>query len=253
MRKNPLKSRLRNGENVIGTFLCINSPAVVEIFGYAGFDFVIIDMEHGPFNFETVENMIRAAEASGITPIVRTPSSEETYILRALECGAAGVQVPHVDEVETAKQVIEAAMYYPRGLRGVSPYTKAAQYSAIDPKTHMDTSNMEVMTIIHIESQKGINNLPAMLDSAPVDVVFLGPYDLSQSLGIPGMVDDPRVIESITKGLKICREKGVAVGTFVESPERARRWMNSGIQYIAYSVDIGIFMRTVKQIIQNFK
>ncbi|MEM3447834.1 MAG: hypothetical protein QXP38_02990, partial [Nitrososphaerota archaeon] len=70
---------------------------------------------------------------------------------------------------------------------------------------------------------------------------------------IPGMVDDPRVIESITKGLKICREKGVAVGTFVESPERARRWMNSGIQYIAYSVDIGIFMRTAKQIIQNFK
>jgi len=253
MRKNPLKAKLKNGESVLGTFICINSPAIVEIFGYAGFDFVIIDMEHGPFNFETVENMIRAAEASGITPIVRTSSSEETYILRALECGAAGVQVPHVDDAETAKQVIEAAMYYPRGLRGVSPYTKAAQYAAVDPKTHMDTSNAEVMTIIHIESHRGINNLQAILDAAPVDVVFLGPYDLSQSLGIPGMVDDPKVTENIVRGVKICREKGVATGTFVENPDKAKKWMSLGIQYIAYSVDIGIFMRAAKQIIQNLR
>ncbi len=253
MKRNVLKSRLKNGENVIGTFVCINSPAVVEIFGYAGFDFVIIDMEHGPFNFETVENMIRASEASGITPIVRTPSSEETYILRALECGAAGVQVPHVDDVKTAKSVIEAAMYFPKGMRGVSPYTKAAQYASVDPRTHMESSNSEVMTIIHIESHEGINNLPEMLDEAPVDVVFLGPYDLSQSLGIPGLVNDQRVAENIMRGIKICKEKGVSVGTFAESPENAKKWMSMGIQYIAYSVDIGIFMRAAKQIIQNFK
>jgi|YelNatPaOPRAMG01_1025707.scaffolds.fasta_scaffold38198_3 4-hydroxy-2-oxoheptanedioate aldolase len=253
MKRNILKTKLQNGENVIGTFICINSPAVVEIFGYAGFDFVIIDMEHGPFNFETVENMIRAAEASGTTPIVRTPSSEETYILRALECGAAGVQVPHVDDAETARRIIEAAMYFPKGLRGVSPYTKAAQYAAIDPKTHMDTSNREVATIIHIESHTGINNLPAILEAAPVDVVFLGPYDLSQSLGIPGMVDDPKVTETIIKGVKTCRERGVATGTFVENPEKAKKWIGLGIQYIAYSVDIGILMRTAKQIIQNLK
>ncbi|MEM4404771.1 MAG: aldolase/citrate lyase family protein, partial [Nitrososphaerota archaeon] len=119
--------RLKAGEVVLGTFVYFNSGDVVEALGEAGMDFVIIDMEHGPFSFSEAEELVRAAEAVGTTPIIRTSSSEETYILRALECGAHGVQVPHVDDPETAEEVVKAAHYYPEGMRGFSPYTRAGR------------------------------------------------------------------------------------------------------------------------------
>jgi len=248
-----LASRLSRGDVVVGTFVYLRSPDAVELLGEAGMDFVIIDMEHGHFSFADACELVRAAEVVGVVPVVRVPSSEETYILRALECGAWGVQVPHVDDPETARRVVEAAHYYPEGMRGFSPYTRAGRYGARAPKNHVEASNRDTAVIIHIESAEGVKRLPEILGGGGIDVVFLGPYDLSQSLGIPGEVTDPRVTELIESGIRTARERGVAAGTFVETLEAATAWAGRGIQYIAYSVDVAIFYRATREIVRSVK
>ncbi len=253
MTMQSLISRLSRGDIVVGTFVYLGSPDVVELLGEAGVDFVIIDMEHGYFSFAAVSELVRAAEVVGVVPVVRAPASEETYILRALECGAWGVQVPHVDDPETAKRVVEAAHYYPEGMRGFSPYTRAGRYGARTPKAHVEASNRETAVIIHIESAEGVRRLPEILARGGIDVVFLGPYDLSQSLGIPGEVKDPRVISLIENGIKTAQERGVAVGTFVESVDGAAEWAGKGVQYIAYSVDVAMFYRAAREIVKTVK
>jgi 4-hydroxy-2-oxoheptanedioate aldolase len=248
-----LVSRLSQGDVVVGPFVYVGSPDVVELLGEAGVDFVIIDMEHGYFGFSDVCELVRAAEVVDVVPVVRVPSSEEAYILRALECGAWGVQVPHVDDPETARRVVEAAHYYPEGMRGFSPYTRAGRYGARTPKLHVEASNRDTAVIIHIESVEGVRRLPEILEGGGIDVVFLGPYDLSQSLGIPGEVTDPRVTGLIESGIKAARERGVAAGTFVETVDAAAEWAARGVQYIAYSVDVAIFYRAAKEIVRTVK
>jgi len=210
-------------------------------------------MEHGYFGFSDVCELVRAAGVVGVAPVVRVPSSEETYILRALECGALGVQVPHVDDPETARRVVESAHYHPEGMRGFSPYTRAGRYGARTPKSHVEASNRETAVIIHIESAEGVRRLPEILAGGGIDVVFLGPYDLSQSIGIPGEVNDPRVMGLIETGIKAARERGVAAGTFVETVDAAAEWARKGVQYIAYSVDVAMFYRAAREIVKSVK
>lgn len=240
--------RLRRGETILGTFVYFNSSDVVEALGEAGMDFVVIDMEHGSFSFSDAAEMVRAAEVAGVSPVIRTPSCEETYILRALECGAEGIQVPHVDDAETARRVVEVSHYYPEGFRGFSPYTRAGRYGARDPQMHVELSNRKVAVVIHIESADGVRRLPEILEVGGVDVVFLGPYDLSQSLGIPGQVFRPEVRSLIEGAVSHARSRGVAAGTFVETHQAAIEWARRGIQYLAYSVDVAILYRAAKEI-----
>jgi len=245
--------RLRRGDVVLGIFVYLNSAGVVEVLGEAGFDFVIIDMEHGSFSFSEAEELVRAADSVGVTPIIRTPSSEEAYILRALECGARGVQVPHVDDAETARAVVEASHYYPEGRRGFSPYTRAGRYGALDPQIHIQSSNREVAVVIHIESAGGVRRLPEILGVGGIDVVFLGPYDLSQSLGIPGQVTSPQVKSTVEAAVAQARAYGAAAGTFIESAGHAIEWAQRGVQYLAYSVDAAILYRAAREAVSAIR
>ena len=246
MKPNRLKEKLSTDSPCLGTFATIPNPSVVEMIAYAGFDFVIIDMEHGVMDLESVENMVRAADIHGLTSIVRVPENSESSILRALETGAQGVEVPHVDDRESARRAVEAVKYYPEGRRGVSPYTRAGGYSSIPPSEHFTTSNRETMVILHIEGREGVENLDEILAVKGVDVLFAGPYDLSQSYGVPGRIDDPRVVEGMNILIRKCRERNVYPGTFSASVEMAKRWIAAGIRYMAYSVDVGIFYEALK-------
>ncbi len=253
MIANRVKEKLGAGEPCVGVFATIPSPTVVEIIGYAGFDFVIIDMEHGIIDFESVENMVRAADIHGLTSIVRVPEARESYILRALETGAHGVEVPHISDGEDAARVVEAVKYAPQGERGVSPYTRAAGYSSISPPEHFSRSNRETMTVLHIEGRRGVERLEEIADVGGVDVLFAGPYDLSQSYGVPGDVDDPRVVYSMNKLIEICRNRGRWPGTFAPNVERAKRWIKAGMKYLAYSVDSGIFYESLRDIMVRLR
>lgn len=240
---NTLKEKLNKGKTVLGPFMKFTDPAAVEIAGLAGFDFVIIDMEHGPITFERAQDLIRAAESRGITPVIRVPENTEINIQRALDIGAHAIQVPQICNAIDAQRVVRASKFYPEGARGVCRYVRAANYSSIPKTEYFSNANSNNITIIHIEGLEGINNLQEILEVPGIDIIFLGPYDLSQSCGVPGQVDHPEVLLKMTEAVALARKFNKAVGTFIESPESAAKWAKLGVQYLSYSVDVGIFYK----------
>ena len=276
MTVNYIKQKMNDGHAVLGPFLKMNDPALIEQAALAGFDFCIIDMEHGPISFESAQNLIRAAELHGMSPIIRTTDTSDENILRALDLGAHGVEVPQVNSKESAQAVVSASKYFPEGTRGVCRYTRAAEYTHVEKSKHFKLSNERTMVLVHIEGLfpvqlllvdfnlqilysichlieglEGINNLDEILDVKGLDVIFLGPYDLSQSCGVPGDVTNPIVVEKMKEAVKKAAAKGVKVGTFVESAENAKFWRNQGVLYIAYSVDCGIYFNACKNIVDS--
>ena len=248
MATNSLKKQLNEGATVYGPFCKIQDPAIVEIAALSNFDFVIIDMEHGPYSIESTQNLIRAAEAKGITPVVRVTENSETLILRTLDIGAKCIQVPQICTKEDAEKLVKATSFYPKGERGMCRYVRAADYTAIDGATHFGGANDDIITIIHIEGMEGIDNLAEIISVEGIDVIFLGPYDLSQSCGVPGQVMHEKVVNSMKDAVKIAQSHGKAVGTFTESVENAKMWEDIGVQYIAFSVDVGLIMSSYKEI-----
>jgi len=253
MKKNYLKDALKNGKTVLGPFLKLTDPAVVEVMGFAGFDFVIIDQEHGPISIQNTQNMIRAAESVGITPVVRVNKNEETSILRTLDIGAQGIEIPQINNKENAINAVKSVKYSPQGERGVCRYVRAANYSSMDKYKYFEYANQETIIISHIEGVEGINNLEEILSVPELDVIFIGPYDLSQSLGIPGKVNDPLVIEKMKEVIKKCKKRNIAVGTFADDTETAKFWISLGVQYMSFSVDVGILYDASKNTIKQLK
>lgn len=248
-----LKEIFAKKETAMGPFLKIASPAVVEIFGNAGFDYVIIDAEHGPIGMEAAEHLVRAADCVGISPVIRVRDNDPTLITRALDIGAEGIQVPQVSTRESALTVVNAAHFAPEGERGVCRFTRAAAYSHTDKLTYFKEANEKVVVIIHIEGEKGVRNLDEIISVDGLDVIFIGPYDLSQSMGVPGDIDNPLVEEKMKEIVVKARKAGLVVGTFVEDVKAAHKWMDLGIQYISYSVDVGIFYQNLKKIAGQLK
>jgi len=253
LKENYLKRTLEEGENVFGPFLKLVDPAVVEIMGFAGFDFVIIDAEHGPISMQSVQNMIRAAETANITSIIRVAKNDESLILRALDIGAQGVEIPQINCKSDALRAVKSVKYSPQGERGVCRYVRAANYSSMDKFKYFKSANEETMIITHIEGVEGINNLDEILSVPGIDVIFIGPYDLSQSLGIPGQVNHPLVTEKMKEVVSKCKVSKVAAGTFADDVETAKSWISLGVQYMAFSVDVGILYDISKTIVNKLK
>ena len=243
------KEKLRT-KGVVGPFMKTGDPAFVEVAGYAGFDFVILDMEHGPVDIFNLQNLIRAAQIAGIVPIVRTPDSNETSISKALDVGAMGIQVPQVSNAEQAESVVNAAKFSPQGNRGVCRFVRAADYSAKDRFEYFKDAN-ENLVIIQLEGTEAINNIDDILAVDGIDILFIGPYDLSGSLGLVGQVDHPDVHAAMKKITEKVSAKGKHVGTFVDNEKNAKLWRNNGVSYISYSVDVGIFYEACADIVKR--
>ncbi|MFP3896511.1 MAG: HpcH/HpaI aldolase family protein [Anaerolineales bacterium] len=241
MKENALKRKLERGEMVYGPFMNCKYPSFIEIAGLAGFDFAIVDMEHGPLSVETAEDLCRAGELGGLSPIVRVRKNDAPQIQRALDIGSAGVQIPQIETVEDAKAAVRASKYAPLGMRGVSLFTRAGEYTVNGKEGITDRLNEEQMVVIHIEGIPGLENLEDIVQVPDIDVIFLGPYDLSQSFGIPGQVNDPRVVQGMEEAVAKIRDAGKWAGTFADDATSAQRWADVGVQYISLSVDVGIF------------
>jgi len=238
---NTFKNKLQSGKAVYGPFMKTGDPAFVEIAGYAGFDFVVLDMEHGPVSFENLQNLIRAATIAGVAPIVRTSDSNDISISRALDLGACGVQIPQVQSADEALSCIKAAKFNPDGERGVCRFVRAAKYTAVPRNEYFSMAN-NALVILQLEGEKAIANLGEILEVKGIDIIFIGPYDLSQSLGYPGQITHPEVINKMKLIVDSAIKKGVVTGTFTDTPDTAKMWQQAGVQYISYSVDVGIFM-----------
>ncbi|MDR3220158.1 MAG: aldolase [Dysgonamonadaceae bacterium] len=246
------KEKLKKGEAVYGPFMKTGDAAFVECAGHAGFDFAILDMEHGPVDFFHLQNLIRGAEATGILPVVRTYNSSETAISKALDLGAKGVQVPQIQSVEEAREVVKAAKYFPKGERGVCRFVRAAGYASTPRNEYFAQAN-EALVILQVEGKQVLNHLDSILRVEGLDILFIGPYDLSQSLGVPGQVSHPDVIAAIRKITEQAKQAGVVTGVFCDTFEAAALWRNAGIQYLSYSVDVGVFTEACTHIVNQLK
>jgi len=251
MQLNTLKKKLRAGKTVLGPFLKLSDPAIVEIAGLAGFDFVIIDTEHGPNSMQTAQNLVRSAEIHRITPIIRITENNPSLIVRALDIGAGGIQVPQVSNKTEALRIVGAAKFSPKGNRGVCRFVRAADYSCLDQFKYFKKSNQETLIIVHIEGIEGINNLAEILTVKGLDIIFLGPYDLSQSCRVPGQVNHIKVTKKMQEAVELAKEANITVGTFVDTIEDAKKWIKVGITYISFSVDVGIFSNACSDIVRN--
>ena len=224
------RDKLNNNDFVYGPFIKTSDPMFVEAVGLAGFDYVILDMEHGPVTIENQQNNIRAAEARNTVPIIRLKDRGENTIGKALDI----------------------AKFYPYGMRGVCRFVRAADYSNCDRYEFFESSK-DVLIILQLEGIKAIENLDEILDVEGVDILFIGPYDLSQSLGIPGQVNNPIVVNAMKDIVERAKSKGKVVGTFVDTPQDLKMWKEIGVQYLSYSVDVGIFIDACKQLRKSFE
>lgn len=228
---NGMKAMLRSGWPALGLSVMIPSPQVVEMAGRLGFDWVLIDCEHGSIGRETVELMAMAAQAGGTTPIARPASNSPEAILQVLEAGALGVQVPHVGTADEARAAVAAVKYHPLGSRGLAAGTRPAGYGFGEPAAeYVESSNRESLVCVQIEDTRGLANLPEIVAVPGVDVLFLGPSDLAQAMGYPGRSDVPEVRAAIDGAFRMILSAGKVAGS-TGSPEAIPGLVRQGIRY----------------------
>ncbi len=232
-----LKSKLRNNELTIGTWLSLAHPAIAEIMVNAGFDWVTIDLEHSVITTREAEEMIRVIDLGGSVPLVRLSSNDSVQIKRMMDAGARGVIVPMVNSLEDVERAVSAVHYPEKGTRGVG--LARAQGYGTTFQGNLDWLKNEAVIIVQVEHINAVENIEAILSCDDVDGYIIGPYDLSASMGLHGQFEHPDIVAALKK----IREVGAALKKsgglhIVEpNPEELRSRIKEGFQFLAYSVD----------------
>ena len=253
LRKNYLKEKLEQNNLTIGTWNIINSPMVMDIIASSEIDFVIIDAEHGSISYETAQTMVSICESYNVSPIMRVGEISESLILRALDIGNHGIQLPNITTLEDAQLFVKYAKYPPIGQRGFSPYTKAGLYDIKNALNMTKIANDNILLIANVEGEEGIANLEQIAQVDGIDVIFIGLFDLSKSLGIAGDVENPKVLKKLDEAIKIIHSNNKKVGSIASNLEMLKLLKNKQIDYLTYSVDTGIIKESYQNIVNTFK
>ncbi|QJT10298.1 HpcH/HpaI aldolase family protein [Oceanidesulfovibrio marinus] len=243
LEKKALKEKLKKGP-VFGSFINIAASCIPQVLSNAGMDFGIIDLEHAGIDDSLAEAMLAEGDACGLSLIIRPRMLNRAYIMRALDQGACGVEVPQIDTVEEAELAVKYGKYPPAGARGVAP-TRATGFGK-NFESYLKTANDDLLTIVHCETKAFLDILPDAVKVPGLDCIFLGPYDLSVSLGYPGELDHPVVKEAIAHFANICNEAGMCTGTYVRNEEDAKLRISQGFKFIAYAVDLVVLTERYK-------
>lgn len=250
---NKLKGEMLNGKTAYGVFINSGSTIPVEIAGLAGFDFVMIDSEHGPTAVLDNRDLITAAEYRNIIPIVRVSNSSSDLILRTLDVGAHGIMVPQVNSLEKAKSIVEAARYCPEGNRGVAT-TRAADYGFISPMSeYFKWANERNLIIVQCENILALPHLDEICSLEGIDIIFLGPYDLSSSMKQLGKVDYDSIKEIVEQVLEKTKKNGKIAGIFTKNVQEAIFYSRLGFRFIIVSTDISCIATAYRNIIKTLK
>jgi 2-keto-3-deoxy-L-rhamnonate aldolase RhmA len=242
MRENTLKQRLESGKAAFGVMITFPSAPVVEMLGHLGFDWVLLDNEHGSITVDNVEDLVRAADLSGIAPIVRPVANRPEIIAPFLDRGAWGVQVPHVNTAQEARASVDAVKYHPEGHRGIFSRSRPAGYGfAGSTADYVREANANTLVCLMLEEVEAIENLGELVRVDGVDVYFIGSGDLSQSMGYPGQQTHPEVQAQMEKGVKIIRDAGRIAG--VSCPDSlVSKFLGLGVQY--FHSNVGTLLET---------
>lgn len=240
---NRLPAMLRSGQRLRGIFNGLPSPAIVEMCAYAGFDFIIIDNEHGSADFETTENMLRAARASGIVPVIRCLAPD---ISRILDMGASAVKIPMVNTAQQAHDLVQQVRYPGAGKRGSAFSSRAAGYGAFGGAAHTRRSNDGIALIVMIETPEAVANAAAIAAVPGIDAVFIGPNDLSHAMGFDNNWEAPQVQAAIEQTLRAISSTGQCAGILALTPEDEEKYSQWGARYFA-TVTTSLITRALKQ------
>jgi 4-hydroxy-2-oxoheptanedioate aldolase len=248
-----LKERLSDGSTLIGTWVNTASPDLVETLGDIGFDCVFLDLEHGEYGAEVLPGLLRAARASRCYGVVRTSGTSAHEIGAALDAGADGVLVPNVSSAEESAAVVAAGHYPPIGVRGAAPMTRAAGYGTTPFLTYRQQIEAEVVIGVQIEGPGGVAALDAILGTSELDLAFIGPFDLSQHLGVPGETSHPSVVEAMTDIVGRAAQRHVATATWAPTVDAARPWIDAGVRLVTVSSTTALFTGAATTLIEDLR
>jgi 4-hydroxy-2-oxoheptanedioate aldolase len=237
---NPVKDRLANGGSVLGTWMQIPSPDLANVIASTGLDFVTIDMEHGAHSLETAATMLYAIESAGCHGMVRLGRDDATDIPRICDSGCQSILVAQCQSGAEADRIVRAMLYPPDGDRGLAPFTRLHGYSAEDLETKLYDANRRQLAGVLVEDREGLRNLDDIVETAGLDLVYLGIYDLSQSLGLAGQVDHPDVVDTVREAVETINASGLAAGAVARDAAHLVWLLDAGFRYVSYLCDTAI-------------
>ncbi len=240
------RARLLRGEVLIGTLLSLPAPELAEIAAGSGFDWLFLDLEHGTLETRDLPHMVRAAGES-CAPVIRVPENKEMWINASLDSGAAGLIIPHVNTAEEAASAVLRAKYPPEGNRSIG-FSRANRFGT-RLQEHVETANRETAVIAQVEHIEGARNIEKILDTPGLDGVFVGPYDLSASLGKPGRIREPEVEEAVLSIRNACAVRQTPVGIFALDIQSSLKALEEGYTFLCSGIDVGLFSAAAKDIL----
>jgi 2-keto-3-deoxy-L-rhamnonate aldolase RhmA len=242
LKNSNVKRKLRNGEVCFGTMLRIlKSPQAVALCASEGWDYIILDTEHNDYNYETIGNFSLAAKYEEMDMYVRVPDKLYHQMAQMLDIGAEGLVLPNVKIQEEAQHIIRSTKYAPMGKRGVSISTTVTLSRDYKIEEYTEWANQELMTIVQIESEEGVNNVEQIVATKGVDAIMIVSADLSHDMGISGQINHPRIEEAFREIIRQCNKCGVAPGIHLNSVESVNKWVREGMRFITYSYDTKFF------------
>lgn len=242
-----LRQRLQRGDVLLGQLLLeFFTPGIGPMLDACGLDFVIYDMEHGRCDITMLEQMVASCRGSNIVPMARVPDLNFAPLSRVLDVGARGVMVPRVETRQQTEEIVRQLKYAPQGKRGVALGVAHDLYRAAGPE-FFEQANEETMVIALLESTRAFENLESIISVPGLDVAWVGHYDLTSSMGLPGQFDHPRFLQAMEDLVAVCRRHGVAPGFLPATEESAAHWISKGFRMLSLGSDIGVFLRTMKK------
>lgn len=239
MKENSIKRKLAKGQYTVGTWVTTPHPDVAEIVAWAGFDWMIFDMEHAPLDISVIETLAQAASAAPTPPIVRVPWNDPVYVKRSLDLGVSGVMIPYVNNRDEAVIGVRSAKYPPAGIRGAAP--RRASLFGLDWDDYLASANDNLLVVLQVESVEAVRNVEDIMGVEGVDVVFVGPLDLSFSAGHPGKTNHPEVQRLIRRVTDAGEKAGVVTGIHSGVGEIGH-YAKMGMRFIATGGDIDFLL-----------
>ena len=248
---NRLKRILDEGRVAFGASIHIPAPALVEILGLVGYDFTMIDTEHGLFDLQSAGELIRAAQGFNLTPLVRVLRNDKELIMRALDLGAQGVIIPHISSKEDAVRAVEACKYGGPGGRGACPLIRANHYGIGDWADYERAANEETMVVLIVEDLEGAHHIQDILSVDGVDVVYLGLFDMSVAAGYHWNVDHPEIQKAQNEVLAACKNRHIPVLHTLTCGPDVEDWVNKGVRMIMQTADSSVFVQAHQAFLES--
>jgi len=242
-----LKKKLVAGGLAIGTMLSeLQTPNVIRMLAAGGFEFVIVDCEHGPFDYTAVAQLIAVGRGEGLAVLVRVPGVDREYILKYMDMGAAGIVVPMVSHPDTIAQAVRHAKYAPLGRRGVSTQRAHANYRVDNLPAYLQEANDATVVFAQIETAEGLENAGAIAATPGTDGLLLGPNDLLLELGAPGRFDDPRLAAAVARIAEAARKAGRCSGVITARQELIASGVRAGMRVLSWNSETGMLLQAAR-------